>query len=176
MIEIEAKFMIDDSEFSRIDNLLSEIAELVIEKEEVDIYYKHPLRDFAKTDEAFRIRKDVEGVTITYKGKKMDPETKTREEIKVRIYGDDYDNARDMFRKLGFEEFATVRKIRKIYRMDNAIICLDTLDFGKFIEIEVDTQDIEEGKRKISEIAKKINLSGKNIRKSYLELMLGDSA
>ena len=47
-------------------------------EEETDVYFAHPARDFAVTDEALRLRqKGAEGY-ITYKGPKIDPTTKTR--------------------------------------------------------------------------------------------------
>ena len=48
---------------------------------QVDEYYAHPARDFAITDEALRLRTENNLTVITYKGPKLDRETKTREEF-----------------------------------------------------------------------------------------------
>jgi hypothetical protein len=48
--------------------------------EQVDQYYRHPVRDFARTDEAFRLRRVGPRNFMTYKGPKVDATTKTRYE------------------------------------------------------------------------------------------------
>ena len=48
-----------------------------------DIYLNHPARDFAETNEAFRIRRISDENRITYKGPRRSGPTKTREEIEI---------------------------------------------------------------------------------------------
>ena len=48
--------------------------------EQVDRYFAHPCRDFARTDEALRLRRDGDDVAITWKGPRIDAATKTRRE------------------------------------------------------------------------------------------------
>ena len=172
-MEVEAKFKVAD--ISAIENILKNFAEFVIEKIEDDIYFNHPCKDFRESDEALRIRRDIEGIKVTYKGKKLDAETKTREEIKIEV--DSFERAFKLFEKLGFRVAGKVRKLRKIYRYGDAIICLDHLEnLGDFVEIEIESDDIEEAKEKIFEIANALGLKReKSIRMSYLE-MLSDVA
>ena len=167
-MEVEAKFRVDD--LSEIEERLKD-AEFVIEKIEEDAYFNHPCRDFGETDEALRIRRDIEGVKITYKGRKIDSETKTREEIKINV--DDFDKAFKLFEKLGFSLAGWVKKRRKIYRYGEALICLDHLeDLGSFVEIEIESDDVERAKEKVFEIAEKLGLDReKSIRSSYLEML-----
>ena len=49
-------------------------------RDETDIYYNHPERDFAETDEALRIRKVDKKYILTYKGPKIGTRSKTRVE------------------------------------------------------------------------------------------------
>ncbi len=169
-MEVEVKFKVDDPE--SIKKNVEEIAEFIVEKEEVDLYFNHPCRDFLLTDEALRIRKDKEGITLTYKGKKIDFETKTREEVKVKV--EDFVRMKRVLESLGFSIAGEVRKIRRIYRMDDVILCLDRIEnLGNFIEIEIETEKVDEGKRKIFEIAESLGFKReKSIRKSYLEMIL----
>jgi adenylate cyclase class 2 len=171
-MEVEVKFRIEDPD--QIEVKVIEFAEFVIDKIEEDIYFKSPVRDFTKTDEALRIRKDVEGVSITYKGPKIDAQTKTREEVKVRLNAEDYQKAVELLQKLGFERVAVVVKRRKIYRADDILICLDHLDgIGNFVEIEIESDNVEKAKKRIFEMAKRLGLEGlESIRKSYLEMLL----
>src|SRR3954470_19109093 len=55
-----------------------------------DVYYAHPVRNFAETDEALRIRRVGEKNFVTYKGPKIDKTTKTRMELELPLApGDD---------------------------------------------------------------------------------------
>ncbi len=170
-IEVEAKFRLKEGELEKIEEKVKELADFVIDKIEEDTYFSFAFRDFSQTDEAVRIRKDVEGVTLTYKGPKIDPETKTREEIKVRVLPEDYEKAIAFLEKLGLKKFAIVKKRRRIYRKGKTLICLDSLEgLGDFIEIEVE-DEMNAGKAEIFRLAKSLGLS-KSIRKSYLELLI----
>lgn len=171
-LEIEAKFKLEKVE--DVERRVKEIADFIIDKIEEDIYFNFKFRDFSKTDEALRLRKDVEGVTLTYKGPKIDKETKTREEIKVRIFPEDYEKMIHVLEKFGFKEFAQVRKKRTIYRTGKALICLDHLDeLGDFIEIEVEDSDLKRAKGEIFNLAKILGIEkAESIRKSYLELLI----
>jgi len=166
-MEVEAKFIYKEG----VEEKLREIAEPVIEKFEHDTYFNHPCKDFEKTDEAVRIRRDVEGVAITYKGPKVDLETKSREEVKVKV--DSFEDALDLLRKLGFRPVMEVRKFRKIYRLKGAIVCIDEVEgVGKFVEIEIESGSIRD-KETIFDVAKLLGYSREeSITRSYLEMIL----
>ena len=53
--------------------------------DEVDHYFAHPSLDFARTDQALRLRRRGETNLITYKGPKIDKTTKTRQEIELPL-------------------------------------------------------------------------------------------
>lgn len=169
-MEVEIKFKVNEPE--TVERFIRNRAEFVIEKVEEDHYFNHPCRDFKETDEALRIRKDSEGVTVTYKGKKIDKETKTREEIKIKV--DNFDRARMMLEKLGFRESGVVVKRRKIFRDEEITICFDHVDgLGYFIEFEIESEDVEKSKEKLFRYAETLGFDrGKSIRKSYLEMVL----
>ncbi|RLI79427.1 class IV adenylate cyclase [Archaeoglobales archaeon] len=168
-MEVEVKFRAYDG----VESKIKQIANFVIEKLEEDLYFNHPCKDFKKTDEALRVRKDKEGIKITYKGAKVDKETKSREEIKLKV--DDFGKAVKLFEKLGFRAVREVVKLRKIYRIGDAIICYDEVEgLGNFVEIEVesDAKNFDAAKQKVFEIAKQMGFDVKDsIRKSYLELL-----
>src|SRR5262245_36384238 len=52
---------------------------------QADQYWNHPARDFARTDEALRLRQVGEQNWLTYKGPRIDATTKTRQEIEVPL-------------------------------------------------------------------------------------------
>ena len=172
-MEVEAKYSIND--IDSIEKKLRELEAIFINEEfEVDYYFQHPCRDFAKTDEALRIRRANDIVELTYKGPKVSIKTKSREEINVRV--SDMDAAIRMLEKLGFKVVHIVRKNRKKYRLENNInISLDNVEgLGSFIEIEIITneKDWDKAEEKIMSLARTLGLKGKPIIKSYLELLL----
>jgi len=77
MIEVEVKVRADHS---KIRPLLEEIgANKIGIEEQSDTYFAAPYRDFAKTDEALRIRSLGGQAVLTYKGPKLDKRLQNRE-------------------------------------------------------------------------------------------------
>ena len=163
-MEVEIKSKINNVE--EIERKIKELGCILLKEVlEIDEYFNHPCIDFAETDEALRIRNDN---TLTYKGPKVDKETKSREEINVRI--ENIENTRRLLLSLGFKPVAKVTKKRKYYKIGELTISLDKVEsLGNFIEIEC-IGDYEYCKEKVLSFAKKLNLE-EFIRKSYLELL-----
>jgi adenylate cyclase class 2 len=170
-IEIEVKSRLDDRR--ALEKLLRRLgARLHDEAVENDAYYNHPGRDFAKTDEALRIRSCRGKATLTYKGPKLDRTSKSREEIIVGL--DDGRNAPAMLDRLGFRKVAAVRKKRCVYLLGKFEICVDQVDgLGDFFEIEA--RGPKKGYEKLRDEALEllVRLGGKEPeRRSYLEMLL----
>ena len=69
--EVEQKFRVD--ELGSIEDALRQLGSRVEDTvEQVDCYFAHPVRDFAATDEALRIRQVGPDAFVTYKGPKID--------------------------------------------------------------------------------------------------------
>ena len=170
MLEIEIKAYCE-----KHDEIIKKIISLggIFKKESVerDIYFKHPSRDFAETDEALRIRtEDDSKITLTYKGPKIGTETKTRIESEVKV--DDFTSMKEILTRLGFSIVEEVNKKRRYYSLGEIDICLDNVSgLGDFVELEKKGNDIESGEKELFVLADKIGLS-KFERKSYLELIL----
>lgn len=84
MLEIEVKYPVRDWEDVQ-RQLQKWGASCDPPREDVDQYFNAPDRDFAKTDEAVRVRQIGEANFVTYKGPKTDAHTKTRTEIEVPL-------------------------------------------------------------------------------------------
>jgi adenylate cyclase class 2 len=135
-----------------------------------DIYYNSPERDFSKTDEALRVRREGKRITLTYKGPKLDKVTKSREEIIVPVG----EGINELLLSLGFRKTLEVQKEREFRRKGQIKITLDEVrGLGNFIEFEIEGDDLEGGKKEIFSYMKTLSLSQKDsITKSYLELLL----
>jgi adenylate cyclase class 2 len=169
MLEIEVKSPCDD--LRRVKKILVEKeARLTGRRKQIDIYLAHPTRDFAATDEALRIRRETDAGSLTYKGPKIDMDTKSREELKVMVA--DTDTLLTIFHRIGFEESGRVEKLRMMYTIHGITVCLDRVSgLGDFVEAEYEGEDLDSGKKAIIALMHELGLKD-NERRSYLELLL----
>jgi adenylate cyclase class 2 len=179
MLEIEAKYPV--SEIQSLETNLRRLgAEPVEERTDADHYYNAPDRDFAQTDEAFRVRRIGERNLLTYKGPKIDRQTKTRREIEV-AFADGAGAADDLQRlltHLGYKPVAVVHKKRRVYELvrDGFTMhfCIDQVEnVGTYAEIEImaEHEKLEAAKAVLQQAAADLGLTTTE-RRSYLELLL----
>lgn len=179
VIEAELKFQLDDPEsFRRAIAALG--ANRVDEKQQRDIYYAHPLRDFAETDEALRVRFDGESGCLTYKGPRFDPQTKSRQETELAFAGGAADarNFGRVLETLGFSAVREVSKRRESWTLPSAdgetTIAIDCVDgLGTYVELEqtVPAGRFAEAKQAIESLASELGLTAPEHR-SYLGMLL----
>lgn len=179
MLEVEMKFPVKD--FGALEKQLKDWqAQSDEAREDADTYFNAPDRDFAKTDEAVRIRRIGNQNYVTYKGPKVDAQTKTRTEIEVPLATGDQP-ANDfgrLLQHLRYRPVATVKKLRRIYhlqRQEFALeVCLDDVaNVGTFAELEIQAEEnrLEAAKAVLLETARALGLQGSE-RRSYLEMLL----
>ena len=172
MIEIEVKARADHE---RIKELLRDLGARAIDVEHhYDTYYNAPHRDFSITDEALRIRIVNGRAVLTYKGKKLDAVSKTREEFETGVDGD---TMRSILLSLGFVESGVVKKTRAVFELEDMTICLDSVDgLGEFIEVETMVEsesDVELHRARVFGFMERLGIGeGDSIRVSYLEMLM----
>ena len=169
MMELEIKVPCED-----LDGLESRLKRMganhVEDLDQIDLYFSHPARDFGNTDEALRLRRENERSVITYKGPKLDKDTKLREEIELGV--EDLDRMSLVLERLGFRPVMRIMKKRTVYELRGIHFCLDRLpELGDFVEMEWQGEDLDAGKGKIMELKQELGLRG-NERRSYLELLM----
>jgi adenylate cyclase class 2 len=179
MLEIEMKFPVPD--FTPLERRLGEWgASQAVERQDSDHYFNAPDRDFARTDEALRLRRIGDGNWVTYKGPKRDAQTKTRTEVEVPLASGDA-AAADFSRllvHLGYRPVAVVRKTRRIVHLERdgfaLEVCLDAVEgLGRFVELEIlaPEERLEEARGVLLRSAAALGLTTSE-RRSYLELLL----
>jgi adenylate cyclase class 2 len=179
MLEVEMKFPVHD--FGTLEKaLVHKGAQETSVRQDADHYFNAPDRDFARTDEALRLRRIGPANFVTYKGPKRDAQTKTRTEIEVPLA--EGDEAAEKFMQLlthlGYRAVAVVRKQRRTYHLDRAPfsleICLDEVEeVGRFAELEIVAPEerFEEARDVLLCLAAELGLTTSE-RRSYLELLL----
>jgi adenylate cyclase class 2 len=179
MVEVEMKFPVAD--FAPLERKLAAwgAAKLKTRQEE-DHYFNAPDRDFAQTDEALRLRRVASSNFLTYKGPKLDPQTKTRTEIEVPLApGEEAAEAMTQFlNHLGYSPVAVVLKARRVFQTKregfDLEICLDEVkDVGRFAELEILAPDdrLDQTRKVLQTAAAELGLAASE-RRSYLELLL----
>lgn len=178
-LEVELKYAIEsETEFQTRLGRCN--AREIKTEQQRDHYFNHPQRDFAESDEAFRIRMDGSKACLTYKGPKIDAETKTRREIEVPLRDPETSLAlsEEMLVCLGFRPVATVSKRRTTYEIiwqqQIVTVAWDQVEgVGAFVELElvVSEPEFERAKACLLSLAAELELN-EPIQTSYLEMLL----
>ena len=193
MIEVEIKVQILDPTLFRKkfeENQGSYKFSLIHE----DTYFNLPkgLRDFKQTDEALRLRKSSRFTRnnrdkiqqleyfCTYKGRKLDILTKTRNEIEIKL--DNIEKMKEILDLLGFREVITIKKERELFEFNfkdktiEALIDYIPVLNQYFIEVEYlakTSDEISASQEVLFDFLSHFGIKKEeSIRKSYLELIL----
>ena len=180
--EVEQKFRLpDDEAISRLIARVTEIGGNWQDPEQhADTYYAHPSRDFAATDKALRIRSIGDCHFVTYKGPKINQETKTRRELELPLNPPKFGPAEldELWQTLGFTPVATVRKTRRKAKLISAdwsfSVDLDQVEeVGSFVELDTasDESRIASAESALHDLAQSLELTDV-IPSSYLCLLL----
>lgn len=178
-LEIEQKYPVDDLRQLR-HSLEALGATFEPPVNQVDLYFRHPSRDFAQTDEALRLRRVGEENCITYKGPKIDAQTKTRRELELSMEPgqSDFDKWAELLEILGFRRVRDVSKERipgKVTWEDGEVhLALDQVaGLGTFLELEIlaDENELNPAKKRLESLARKLGLE-QSERRGYLDLLL----
>lgn len=189
MYEVELKFSVADPR--TLEQRLGSLgAKSQPPMDQIDRYFNHPCRDFARTDEALRLRHDGDGVAITWKGPRLDAGTKTRREIELplamglRKSGDAAHPAStiaewtELLEALGFRPVATVAKRRQPARvhwqgMEVDVARDSVAGLGEYLELEIlaSEADVPQARACLESLAHELGC-GACERRSYLELLL----
>src|SRR5262245_44778217 len=176
MLEIEMKFPATD--FGPLVRRLAEwgAAEAATARADADHYFNAPDRDFARTDEALRVRSIGPANFVTYKGPKRDAQTKTRTEIEVPLAegAETAEAFGRLLQGLKYRPVAVVRKRRRLFHLEregfHVEICLDEVaGLGHFAEVEIlaPEEQLEQARNLLLKVAGELGL-GVSERRSYL--------
>ena len=161
--EIEAKFYIAD--LDKISARLQHLQARLIQARllETNLRFDLPDGGLRSKGQVLRLRRDTEA-RLTFKGPGQEQSgVLARQEIEFVV--EDFERARQFLEALGYRETVIYEKYRTTYELDDALIMLDELPYGNFLEIE------GEAAEQIRAVAKKLRLDRNAvIRTSYTAL------
>jgi adenylate cyclase class 2 len=188
--EVEQKYVVADP--ASLQARLNQLGfRLICTEQHEDIYWRHPVRNFRQTDEAFRLRRVDDQLKVTYKGPREQAVVKIREEIELTLLAEDLQAWKRLLSQLGFTAIDPICKVRQLYQcLDRSqaaspsasdavlVVALDNVDrLGSFAEIEMiitDRSQMEAARQSIARLAGQLELS--QIQPlSYLAMILRES-
>lgn len=178
-LEVEQKFPLTNL-LQLVEKLAELGATLAPPVEQADLYFNHPAKNFKDSDEALRIRRVGGANWVTYKGPKLDAETKTRRELEVSL-GEGEEAFRqfsELLVTLGFVRVFDVRKRRAtadlVWQDQRVQIAVDdVLGLGQFVELEISAEQetLSQAKAALASLAEFLDLRDSE-RRGYLDLLL----
>lgn len=132
--EIEAKFYV-----LNLDQIITRLQELearLIQSRTLEINLRFDLPDgtLRSKGHVLRLRHDTDS-RLTYKGSGQNIEgILSRDEIEFMV--DDFEKAKSFLHALGYQQIMYYEKYRSTHELNDALIMLDELPYGNFVEIE----------------------------------------
>lgn len=169
-MEVESKYRSPGND--KIEKALQRLgAKKIHECSMEDIYYSHPGRDFAKTDESLRLRKMEGPSELTYKGPRLKTgNARAREEITLKL--EDSLSAQRIVERLGFAEKIVIKKKRSSYLIDKLRVEVDDVDgLGEYVELELITEEPRRAESLIELARTELGLERLE-KRTYLEMLL----
>lgn len=191
MLEIEMKFRVANAaEYERLisETLGASFGEPTVES---DVFFTNEALGFPNEGKSLRIRRRGNYLAATFKGPRLDSQTKTREEIELTLVDErpelSEENARRVdearanwirfYERLGFSQYGVVTKSRRRasteYGGRQFEITLDEIDgLGVFTELEVSAEKDEfaDARAVVMLLAQKLGLR-ETVTSSYLSMV-----
>lgn len=134
-LEIELKFIIPN--LSGLRGRLQDLGAACIGKRtfEYNIRYEAENNRLLKNNCLLRLRKD-RGTTLTFKSPPPAADTRFKIHRELEVSVSDFDTMDAILNALGYLRCQVYEKWRETWQLNDATLCVDTMPFGRFLEIE----------------------------------------
>ncbi|MBS3757231.1 MAG: class IV adenylate cyclase [Desulfobacterales bacterium] len=161
-LEIEVKFFLPDIHMMRrrvkaLDSIFLGAVD------ETNIRYETRDLAFYRERSLLRLR-NADRVTLTYKAEPPEKKNDYKIHREYEVTVDDFEMMKNILLSVGFHPEQVYEKKRESYQLGDAILCLDTMPYGNFLEIEAPG-------REIRQTAERLGLDwNRRILMNYLEM------
>lgn len=132
--EIEVKFLVHSLE--RLASRLQDLGARLVQPRahERNLRFDRPDASLRLARQVLRLRQD-DAARLTFKGPGQNLDgIYARQEIEFVV--EDFDKARDFLQALGYQPVMFYEKYRTTYALGGALVMLDEMPYGDFVEIE----------------------------------------
>jgi adenylate cyclase class 2 len=141
-LEIEVKFYLSDMDAIR--NRILELGAVSMGRIfETNLRFDDADNSLIEKKSLLRLRRDTKTI-LTFKSEPpfKNDQFKILKELEVEV--SDFATMKHILESLGFREEQVYEKWRETFRLNSANLCLDTMPYGDFLEIEGQKEDIKE--------------------------------
>ncbi len=138
--ETEVKFYLSDTQVIR-ERIRSLGAKSRGKNFETNLRFEDKNGSLLARKSLLRLRRD-HSATLTYKCEPAVPDTEYKSYQELEITVSDFAITRQILEALGFHEEQVYEKYRETFPFGTTILCLDTMPYGDFLEIEGNREDI----------------------------------
>jgi adenylate cyclase, class 2 len=140
-LEIEVKFYLSDMDAIR-ERILELGAVSMGRIFETNLRFDDADNRLIEKKSLLRLRRDKKTI-LTYKSEPpfKNDQFKILKELEVEV--SDFATMKNILESLGFREEQVYEKWRETFRLNSANLCLDTMPYGDFLEIEGEMEDIK---------------------------------
>jgi adenylate cyclase class 2 len=141
-LEIEVKFYLSDMDAIR-DRILELGAVSMGRVFETNLRFEDADNRLIEKKSLLRLRRDTK-TTLTFKSEPpfKNDQFKILKELEVEV--NDFTTMKHILESLGFREEQVYEKWRETFRLNSTNLCLDTMPYGDFLEIEGQKEDIKQ--------------------------------
>jgi len=141
-LEIEVKFYLSDMDSTR-DRILELGAVSMGRVFETNLRFDDADNRLIEKKSLLRLRRDTKTI-LTFKSEPpfKNDQFKILNELEVEV--SDFTTMKHILESLGFREEQVYEKWRETFRLNSTNLCLDTMPYGDFLEIEGQKEDIKE--------------------------------
>jgi adenylate cyclase class 2 len=145
--EIEVKFLVEDEQTLR-RKLTALEANPHGRAFETNICYEDDQKQFQAAGSLLRLRKDRRSwLTFKYASDEMSRNFKILNELEVQV--SDFETMDQVLRRMGYHHERVYEKWRETFDLGDAMLCLDNMPYGTFLEIEGSREAIRELARRL---------------------------
>lgn len=134
-LEIEVKFFLPDAESLRA-RIVAAGGISRGRTFETNLRFDDRNNSLAERLSLLRLRKDDHAVTLTFKSAPPEPDGRFKIQHEYEVSVSNMDTMIRILERLGFEQQQVYEKWRETFLLDGTQLCLDTMPFGDFLEIE----------------------------------------
>ncbi len=119
-------------------------------RDETNIRYESGNNDLMRSKSLLRLRRAGRQTILTFKSEAPEVQSDYKIHREYEVSVDDFDMMQNILESLGYHQAQVYEKNRRTYQWGASLLCLDTMPYGCFLEIEGPGHEIRDLAEKLS--------------------------